>query len=902
MATSGSKTVKVTDWDNLVFSWSLSSQSASGNYSEIAWTLNLVAGDYGRISSTTKKVWSVTINGTTQSGATTIGINNNATKTLASGTQQIKHNSDGTKTFNYSFRQAFDITFSGESIGTKSGSGSGTLPYLAQHSTLSVSAGTLGTAQTMTIDAKNTAYKHKIKYVAGSAEGYVAGSASAYASGTSITWTPPLSLLNNYTGGNGNYVQIYLSLETYDSIGQRLGADSKYVNYNIPASVKPSCSISVTSTTMNGADTEYLKGLTKLNIVITPTIAYGSPIQSYKTTVDGVTYTTASFTTSVLKTAGNITITTTVTDKRGRTGTATQTISVNDYAPVTIDKFIVERCDAAGLLNPEGEYMCATISTTASGNTQSLNRVSRDLYYKKASEGESAYVQFDLNSSVVKKTVSGEVVRADDISPIPHNVNVKVTCPAGVDPTSVTVTRSGKNLVKTYRYSSYDYQGITGVNNEDGSITLNGTSTAITYYEIVVHNRNSFSLAKGNYVFGVGASLPTGCNFTIFGYVDGSRDGTYLSVNAPLSNGVLDIDHRIDAIDWYIQIPKGTVLNNITIYPQIEVGTVPTAFEKPNYQTVTPNADGTVEGITSVSPVTTIYSDTEGVTLEATYNKDFDDGELIYQIIDAKYVLPVQDGANSYDVKFVLSDLYTSTSRIVTVSTAFSLMEFNIDKKAVSVGKRIEESELFDVGLQARFVGGFQNIVLDKYNDLNAVLIPNTYVSVNKGATEYANCPIAAGTFVLEVMSAGAEGQVFQRLTTTFKDGAQGTYERHYFQGSWGAWTCVFSGDTGWIDLTLQSGISYGSEMGYLKGRRKDGVLYIKGDVKGINANWKYFAYVPGSLQVNLAYANRFAGVYNMSYFCGFNLTDEGQLYVTQNSTGSWDATKDVTINIAICL
>jgi lysophospholipase L1-like esterase len=197
-----------------------------------------------------------------------------------------------------------------------------------------------------------------------------------------------------------------------------------------------------------------------------------------------------------------------------------------------------------------------------------------------------------------------------------------------IDPTSVTVTRSGKNLIKTYRYPSFNYQGITGVTNEDGSITLNGTATASTTYNIVDNSKNSFPLNKGRYVFSYGASLPTGCYFTIFGYVDGSRDGTFLSVNAPLSNGVLDIDHRIDAFDWYIHIPEGTVLNNITIYPQIEVGTELTQFEKPNYQTLTPNADGTVDGMTSASPVATIYSDTKGVTVEVEYNQDIESRSL----------------------------------------------------------------------------------------------------------------------------------------------------------------------------------------------------------------------------------------------------------------------------------
>lgn len=46
-------------------------------------------------------------------------------------------------------------------------------------------------------------------------------------------------------------------------------------------------------------------------------------------------------------------------------------------------------------------------------------------------------------------------------------------------------------------------------------------------------------------------------------------------------------------------------------------------FEPYNGQTLTPATDGTVEGMTSVSPYMNIFSDTEGVNIEATYNKSY---------------------------------------------------------------------------------------------------------------------------------------------------------------------------------------------------------------------------------------------------------------------------------------
>ena len=136
MATSGYSDVYVTKWNTLRFSWSRSSYSIENNTSTISWSLLLISGSHGAISSSASKAWSVNINGTNYSGNTTIGIGNNTTKTLASGSTTITHNADGTKDFAYSFSQYFGITFSGSSIGTVSGSSSGTLDTIPRFASI----------------------------------------------------------------------------------------------------------------------------------------------------------------------------------------------------------------------------------------------------------------------------------------------------------------------------------------------------------------------------------------------------------------------------------------------------------------------------------------------------------------------------------------------------------------------------------------------------------------------------------------------------------------------------------------------------------------------------------------------------------------------------------------------
>lgn len=137
MSTYGQTDVFVTKWDTLSFSWSRTNYSISGNYSDVYWEMKLVATSDGRIDSRVQKDYSVVINGNTYTGKNYVGISNNSSKILASGTTRIYHNSDGTKSFNYSFSQYFGITWSNTTfIGTKSGSGSGTLDTIPRYANI----------------------------------------------------------------------------------------------------------------------------------------------------------------------------------------------------------------------------------------------------------------------------------------------------------------------------------------------------------------------------------------------------------------------------------------------------------------------------------------------------------------------------------------------------------------------------------------------------------------------------------------------------------------------------------------------------------------------------------------------------------------------------------------------
>jgi hypothetical protein len=117
----------------------------------------------------------------------------------------------------------------------------------------------------------------------------------------------------------------------------------------------------------------------------------------------------------------------------------------------------------------------------------------------------------------------------------------------------------------------------------------------------------------------------------------------------------------------------------------------------------------------------------------------------------------------------------------------------------MAVGKVAELAGVLDIGFKTRFMGGILHPVLEPETDLNDVLTPNTYVGANISTYNYANCPLTSGTFTLEVVGMGEDGQAKQRLTYCHKTLAK-AWERIYYAESWGEWVCVsdFDGQLLW--------------------------------------------------------------------------------------------------------
>ncbi len=305
----------------------------------------------------------------------------------------VPHNADGSKTVTVS------ASFT-NNIQPKSGSASGsvTLTTIARASQPSCitypentqDVGDFGDTISIHCNRKSSAFTHTVRYKFGEQSGTIAEDV-----GTGTTWTIPLTLMNlipNAVKGSGT---IYL--DTYNGT-KLIGTKSCGFTATVPESIEPSCTMTLEDIT--GTDDTYgspVQNLSKIKITINPTTAYSSPIKAYKITANGNTYTTASATTDVLKTAGNSEVTVTVTDSRGRSASASYTMNVQAYAKPTITKLVVARCNQDGTANRRGAYIKVTFSAVVSAMNDE-NSATYSLDYKKTSQGDSAYISIPLTA------------------------------------------------------------------------------------------------------------------------------------------------------------------------------------------------------------------------------------------------------------------------------------------------------------------------------------------------------------------------------------------------------------------------------------------------------------------------------------------------------------------------
>lgn len=249
--------------------------------------------------------------------------------------------------------------------------------------------------------------------------------------------------------------------------------------------------------------------------------------------------------------------------------------------------------------------------------------------------------------------------------------------------------------------------------------------------------------------------------------------------------------------------------------------------------------------------------------------------------------------------KYNLGQLASAQGASVKVESALQQLSQSFANYVADANAEMEElnNKIDEIGSAPATVPDAVPIPRD--TDFNTLTDINRYIGDASG-TGFINCPFSDGTFDLDVVAAGSAGQRKQIATKCDKEKPD-IAVRFFYQGAWGEWIYLHR-DTGWIDLTLSSGITVADSSIGLKGRIKNGILYIRGAVNGVTTDYQEIATLPSALKSAITATWRLSAVYDMNYFCGLGVFNTGKVNVAKNSIGSWDSTKAVYINITLCL
>lgn len=249
--------------------------------------------------------------------------------TLASGSSTISHNADGTKTLPIS------CTFNPNNglHGTIIVSASLGLTTIPRSSSVSVSAGVIGSSVTININRSNSNFKHTVRYFWAGKSGTIATNV-----GTSTSWTIPLDFANdipNSASGTGT-----VFVDTYSG-STKTGTQSTTFTASVPANLKPTFS-GITLSDLNGAaqnlipnpDT-FIQVISNIKVAFNGAVgSYGSSITGYYAEIVGKNQSTSSNGGSlgIMNYHGTIKIRASVSDSRGRwSDTKEVSVTVLEY-------------------------------------------------------------------------------------------------------------------------------------------------------------------------------------------------------------------------------------------------------------------------------------------------------------------------------------------------------------------------------------------------------------------------------------------------------------------------------------------------------------------------------------------------------------------------------------------
>ena len=175
-----------------------------------------------------------------------------------------------------------------------------------------------------------------------------------------------------------------------------------------------------------------------------------------------------------------------------------------------------------------------------------------------------------LNSQYQKATAIGKVLTLSNVKNIPPRVRLtNINC---YSYSKINVISTGKNILPN-EATTKTINGVYFIKNTDGSIFINGTATEDIEYNIAGTSTNTSPFL----VFKKGFNYYLSCGYTIKMYNYNGTDRTQVYSDTGGLINFSDEDKKITQV--VLSIPSGTTINNITIFPMLNLGTKAEGYE-----------------------------------------------------------------------------------------------------------------------------------------------------------------------------------------------------------------------------------------------------------------------------------------------------------------------------------
>lgn len=303
--------------------------------------------------------------------------------TLASGSSTISHNSDGRKTL------PFSCTFNPNNglHGTITVSGNLGLTAIPRSSSVSVSAGVIGSAVTININRQSSSFKHTVRYSWAGKSGTIATNVD-----TSTSWTIPLDFANDIPNSASGTGTVYV--DTYSG-STKTGTQSTTLTASVPANVKPTFT-GISLSDLNGAAQNLIpNGNTFIQVISNIKVAfngavgsYGSSITGFYAEIVGKNQSTSSNGGSlgIMNYHGTIKIRASVSDSRGRWSDAREvSVTVLEYFAPALSFSIARTGSTSSTLTVTRNAKIAPLAVSGS------QKNSMRLTFKVARLGNNSY-------------------------------------------------------------------------------------------------------------------------------------------------------------------------------------------------------------------------------------------------------------------------------------------------------------------------------------------------------------------------------------------------------------------------------------------------------------------------------------------------------------------------------